>query len=36
MRDRMRSSPLCDSKKFTQGIESALRDMWRQWSASGK
>jgi protein O-GlcNAc transferase len=36
LRDRMRNSPLCDAKKFTQNIESALREMWRTWCAGGK
>jgi predicted O-linked N-acetylglucosamine transferase (SPINDLY family) len=31
LRQRMLNSPLCDAKKFTRGIESAYREMWRKW-----
>lgn len=31
LRNRMISSPLCDSKAFTTCLESAYRSMWRTW-----
>jgi protein O-GlcNAc transferase len=34
LRDRMRTSPLCDAKLFARNIETALRDIWRNWCAS--
>jgi protein O-GlcNAc transferase len=33
LRDRMRTSPLMDGKRFTREIEKAYRDMWRRWCA---
>jgi predicted O-linked N-acetylglucosamine transferase (SPINDLY family) len=36
LRERMRSSPLMDAKRFTRSIEAAYRQMWRTWcSGSG-
>jgi len=31
LRERMRSSPLCDGVRFADSFGRALRDMWRQW-----
>jgi protein O-GlcNAc transferase len=31
LRDRLRSSALCDAAGFVQGLEAAYRDMWRTW-----
>jgi protein O-GlcNAc transferase len=31
LRERMRTSALCDVPKFMRGIESAYRSMWRKW-----
>jgi len=31
LQDRMRRSPLTDAGGFARGIESAYRQMWRQW-----
>lgn len=31
LRDRMRSSPLCDGKEFALSVEDAYRGMWRNW-----
>jgi protein O-GlcNAc transferase len=31
MRPRMVESPLCDSKRFAQDLESAYREMWHRW-----
>lgn len=31
LRDLMSKSPLCDGSKFTRGLESAYRDMWRRY-----
>lgn len=31
MRERMRSSPLCDAKRFAEAVEKAFRYMWRRW-----
>jgi protein O-GlcNAc transferase len=33
LRDRMRSSPLCDCPRFTRNLEAAYRHIWRQWCA---
>ena len=33
LRDRMRASPLMDAPRFARGIESAYRQMWREWCA---
>jgi predicted O-linked N-acetylglucosamine transferase (SPINDLY family) len=35
LRERMLSSPLCDAKGFTRGIEQAYRQMWQTWCAKG-
>jgi FkbM family methyltransferase len=34
LRDRMRQSPLMDSKGFARGIEEAYRSMWHKWCAA--
>ena len=31
LRQRLLSSPLCDGKGFTRGLEAAYREMWRNW-----
>lgn len=31
LRDRMRNSPLCDGKGFTEILEQAYREMWSGW-----
>ena len=31
IRDRLKSSPLCDGVRLARGIESAYRNAWRQW-----
>ncbi|KAL3654612.1 hypothetical protein CASFOL_001597 [Castilleja foliolosa] len=31
LRDLMLKSPLCDGSKFTQGLESSYRNMWRRY-----
>jgi protein O-GlcNAc transferase len=36
LRDRMKKSPLTDSVGFVRGIETAYRDMWRNWCARGQ
>ena len=33
LREKMRSSPLCDGPGFTRGLEEAYRQMWRAWCA---
>jgi len=33
LRERMRSSPLCDAKAFTRNMERLYRDAWRKWCA---
>jgi predicted O-linked N-acetylglucosamine transferase (SPINDLY family) len=35
LREQMLSSPLCDAKGFTRGIEQAYRQMWQTWCAKG-
>ena len=34
LRQRLRSSPLCDGPKHARSIEAAYREMWRQWCDS--
>jgi protein O-GlcNAc transferase len=34
LRDRLRNSPIMDEKTFARDIESAYRQMWRNWCAS--
>lgn len=34
LRDRIKSSPLCDGKRFTANLEAAYRDMWKKWCNS--
>lgn len=34
LRERMKRSSLCDGASFARDVESAYRDMWRQWCAS--
>jgi predicted O-linked N-acetylglucosamine transferase (SPINDLY family) len=31
LRSRMRASPLCDAAEWTRGIESAYREIWKDW-----
>ncbi len=31
LRERMQTSPLCDSKGFTQQLENAYQDIWQRW-----
>ena len=31
LRERMKSSPLCDAPRFTRNLEEAYRKMWRCW-----
>ena len=33
MRDRVKSSPLCDSARFGESLGAALRGAWRDWCA---
>ncbi len=33
LRERMRSSPLCDAERFARNVENAYRNMWRRWCA---
>ena len=33
LRERMKSSPLCDASGFARKIETAYRQMWRKWCA---
>jgi protein O-GlcNAc transferase len=35
LRSRMQASPLTDAPKFARNIESAYRQMWRNWCAEG-
>ncbi|HEX6766984.1 MAG TPA: tetratricopeptide repeat protein [Polyangiaceae bacterium] len=35
LRARMESSPLMDSKRFTENVEAAYRSLWRRYCASG-
>ena len=34
LRDRMRSSPLMDARRFARNVEAAYRVMWQRWCAS--
>jgi predicted O-linked N-acetylglucosamine transferase (SPINDLY family) len=34
LRDRMLASPLCDAPRFARNLESAYRQMWRNWCES--
>jgi protein O-GlcNAc transferase len=34
LRDRMKESPLMDAKRFARDVESAYRQMWRDWCAT--
>jgi predicted O-linked N-acetylglucosamine transferase (SPINDLY family) len=34
LRDRMRSSPLCDAPAYTRRLESAYRSMWTAWCST--
>ena len=36
LRERILSSPLCDTPAFACSIETAYRDMWRKWCAQPK
>jgi predicted O-linked N-acetylglucosamine transferase (SPINDLY family) len=33
LRERMLVSSLCDAPAFAQKVESAYREMWREWCA---
>ena len=33
LRERMRTSPLCDGPRFARAYEAALREMWQTWCA---
>jgi len=33
LRERMKTSPLCDVRRFTRNLEEAYRNMWRRWCA---
>lgn len=33
LRERMRTSPLCNAPAYTGSVEAAIRDMWRTWCA---
>ena len=33
LREKMKASPLMDSKRFAADIEAAYRQMWRAWCA---
>jgi protein O-GlcNAc transferase len=35
LRQKMQRSPLMDAPRFARNIESAYRQMWRTWCASG-
>jgi protein O-GlcNAc transferase len=35
LRDKLHASPLCDSQGYTRTVESAYRDMWQTWCATG-
>ena len=34
LRDMMKSSPLCDAKRFTAKLEACYRKMWETWCQS--
>jgi predicted O-linked N-acetylglucosamine transferase (SPINDLY family) len=34
LRARMSASPLCDAVRFTCGLETAYRELWRRWCAA--
>ena len=34
LRERMRQSPICDTRQFARDVEAAYRDMWRRWCAN--
>ena len=36
LRNRVRKSPLCDSRSFAQGVEAEYRRMWRRWCGEGR
>ncbi len=36
LRDEMAASPLCDGRAFAQTMETAYRDIWRDWCAGQK
>ena len=36
MRERLRTSPLCDVEAMTRAVETAYRDAWRRWCAKSK
>jgi predicted O-linked N-acetylglucosamine transferase (SPINDLY family) len=36
LRQRMASSPLCDSRRFAANLLGALRSVWQQWCAGAK
>ena len=36
MRERLRTSPVCDVEAVTRAVETAYRDAWRRWCAKFK
>jgi len=36
LRERMRTSPLMDAKRFAGNIEAAYREMWQRWCTTGR
>ena len=36
LRPTMAASPLCDTQGFTRDVETAFKDMWREWCGSMK
>jgi protein O-GlcNAc transferase len=36
MRERLRTSPVCDVEAVTRAVETAYRDAWRRWCAKSK
>jgi predicted O-linked N-acetylglucosamine transferase (SPINDLY family) len=35
LRERVRSSPLCDAAGFPRRLEDAYREIWRRWASAG-
>ena len=34
LREKVRTSPLCDGPRFAANLDAAYRDMWRRWCAT--